>query len=120
MTLAVLVEPIHKHLTMSSPTARYTLQSRRTYGKMSHQPKFWRSCCLRRLVIEVSPHIAEKSVFETRSVTNVKAIIYLVHDLTIPKEKFNTVSLSPGDFHLIVHGCKSLWCVSSECSPGFL
>ena len=56
------------------------------------------------LVIVVSPHIAEKSVFETRSVANVKAIINLVHDLTIPKEKYATASLSPGDFHLIVHG----------------
>ena len=40
------------------------------------------------LVTEVPPHIAEKSVVETRSVANVKAIINLVHDLTIPKEKF--------------------------------
>ena len=52
----------------------------------------------------MSPHIAEKSVFETHSVANVKAIINLVHDLTILKEKFAAASLSPGDFHLIVHG----------------
>ena len=61
----------------------------------------YKSCLL---VIVVSPHIAEKSVFETHSVANVKAIINLVHDLTIPKEKFAAASLSPGDFHLIVHG----------------
>ena len=60
--------------------------------------------CLRRTGYIVSPHIAEKSAFETRSVANVEAIINLVHDLTIPKEKFAAASLSPGDFHLIVHG----------------
>ena len=55
------------------------------------------------MVIVMPPHIAEKSVFETRSVANVKAIINLVHDLTIPKEKFTAASLSPGHIHLIVH-----------------
>ena len=51
----------------------------------------------------MSPHIAEKSVFETRSVTNVKAIINLVHDLTVPEKKIATASLSPKDL---------------ECNPG--
>ena len=59
---------------------------------------------LRRTGFLVSPHVEEKSLFETRSVTNVKAIINLFHDLTNPKEKFAAASLSPGDFHLIAHG----------------
>ena len=56
------------------------------------------------LVIVMPPHIAEKSVFETHSVANVKAIINLVHEMTIPKEKLTTASISAGDFDLIVHG----------------
>ena len=48
------------------------------------------------LVIEVPPHIAETSVVETRSDANVEAIFNLVHDLTIPKEKFTTASFSQG------------------------
>ena len=54
--------------------------------------------------IVVSPHIAEKFVFETCFVDIVKANINLAHDLTIPKEKIAADSLSPVDFHLIVHG----------------
>ena len=44
----------------------------------------------------------EKSVFETRSVANVKAISNFDHDLTIPKEKYAAAFLRPADFHLIV------------------
>ena len=60
--------------------------------------------CLRRTGYWSVSHVAEKSVFETRSVTNVKAFINLFHDLTIRKEKLAAASFSPGDFHLIAHG----------------
>ena len=62
----------------------------------------YKSCLRRTGYCSVSTY--RREVCETRSVTNVKAIINLVPDLTIPKEKFAAASLSPVDFHLIVHG----------------